>query len=144
MQILILLAEGRGVNMFSFQFYVFSPEALRHVLCIVQVWSINRHLWNGLLCRARACWLPCCAPQEVQGPCWDPAQGDQGGLDEVVPGQVRRCHPQQGSGQHGVNLSLSKLHADVRCFSLLQQSYKPQYEIFKCPYHTLCCCLKTC
>ncbi|AQK70307.1 hypothetical protein ZEAMMB73_Zm00001d016200 [Zea mays] len=72
---------------------------------IVQVRSFNRHLRNGLLRRAGACGLPCGTPQEVQVPRRDSAQGDQGGLHEVVPGQVRRRHPQQGSGQHVVNLT---------------------------------------
>lgn len=63
-----------------------------------QVWSFNRYLWNGLLCRPWACWIPCCPTPQVQVPCWNPAQSDQGGCYEVVPGQVWGCHPQQGSG----------------------------------------------
>jgi len=58
------------------------------------------YLWYELLCHSGVGWLPCCSAAQVQVPCWHPAQGDQRRRHEVVPGEVRGCHPQQGPRKH--------------------------------------------
>jgi len=65
-----------------------------------QVWPVYWYLWYGLLRRSGAGWLPCRSPAQVQVTRWHPAQGDQRRCHEVVPGEVRRSHTQQGPSKH--------------------------------------------
>jgi len=67
-------------------------------LALLQVWSLNWYLWNGLLCRSGAPRLPCWPPPPLQVSCWDPASCYQGRCYEVVPGEIRGCYPQQVTG----------------------------------------------
>ena len=70
------------------------------VITMIQVWSFNRYLRDGLLCCAGAPWLPCRPSPQVQVSCWDPAQGHKGWCHEMVPGQIWGCDPQQVSEYH--------------------------------------------
>ena len=70
------------------------------VITMIQVWSFNRYLRDGLLCCAGAPWLPCRPSSQVQVSCWDPAQGHKGWCHEMVPGQIWGCDPQQVSEYH--------------------------------------------
>ncbi|KAK8524543.1 hypothetical protein V6N13_015563 [Hibiscus sabdariffa] len=81
--------------------------------CLVR--SFNWYLWHGLLSCSGTSWLPCGSSPQVQVTCRYSAQNYQGGCHEVVPGQIRRCHPQQVSKHWSLAIAIT---STVELFSV--------------------------
>ena len=61
----------------------------------VQVRPLHRYLRDGLFRGVGEARVPGSSPKTRQDPCGDPAPGDQGGLHEVVPSEIRGSHSEQ-------------------------------------------------
>lgn len=110
-----------------------------HVLLFVispQVRSIHRHLWDGLLCCSGATWISRRQKTQVQVSCWNSAQGHQGRCHEMVPGQIRGCHPQQIPGCCLLGfISLFPIDCSSDC-----QSFKySNFSVIQIIFHQISC-----
>lgn len=74
----------------------------------LQVWSLNWYIWNGFLCSLRAPWLSCEPSPPMQVARWHSSASNKGGCNEMVPGEIWGCHPQQVSGNHFIEFDMSE------------------------------------